>query len=121
MTNSAKATEQDGEHVLTSTQRRRTPAARTPEQWAALIAGLPYSAPVKAAVASVVWWDYFGNRRVSERWAHLDELRSHYRRDGYIDTAAFRSGLLQVGYTARQVAFLDGQRAKLHAMAEGRG
>lgn len=45
--------------------------AKSPAQWRKEISVL--EEPVRSRVACIVWWDYFGGRKVSDRWPHLDE------------------------------------------------
>lgn len=67
--------------------------ARSPEYWAEVVALVP--AKARNAVARVVWYDYFSQQEVPERWPHLD---------WYLDTfdeppmQEFVNGLLAVGY-----------------------
>jgi len=72
---------------------------RSPGQWLYAIQKIA-DKPLRARVACLVWWDYFGGRTIRERWPHLDR---------YIDAPfvefpvdAIRRGLFAVGYTALQ-------------------
>ena len=44
---------------------------RLPEEWAEKVKTLVER--LRAAAARIIWWDYFSNRMVSDRWDHLDE------------------------------------------------
>lgn len=43
---------------------------KTPEQWLADIELLPDFMQVR--IAHIIWWDFFGGRKISQRWPHLD-------------------------------------------------
>ena len=43
---------------------------RSPEEWLAAIEALPES--VRPYIANIVWWDFFSNNTVANRWPHLD-------------------------------------------------
>lgn len=55
--------------------------ARSPQEWRERIDRIPYE--FRLAIASIVWWDFFSEREVKERWDELDEyvdafyVRSH--------------------------------------------
>lgn len=44
---------------------------RRPETWAEAIELIPQN--VRHQAAKIVWWDYFGDRSVANRWPHLDQ------------------------------------------------
>lgn len=53
-------------------------AARPPAAWAAAVSKIGDRA-LRARVANIVWWDFFGNRPASEPWTHLDEMREGWK------------------------------------------
>lgn len=75
---------------------------RNGREWAAAVRGL--GMPVRGVVASIVWWDFFGDRSVEERWDNLDlyltpeflAQMEQYQRAG---VGAVAAGLELVGYT----------------------
>jgi hypothetical protein len=44
---------------------------RSQDEWAERISALPLS--IRPFAARVVWWDWFANQTVAERWPHLDQ------------------------------------------------
>lgn len=44
--------------------------ARGPETWLAMIRALP--AHLQNGVARIVWWDYFADKSVADKWPQLD-------------------------------------------------
>lgn len=44
---------------------------RSPQEWRDAI-DLIENKEVRARVACIVWWDYFGGQSVRKRWGHLD-------------------------------------------------
>jgi len=45
---------------------------RSPEEWRSLVLQVP--SDIRAYVARLIWWDWFANRPVPDRWPHLDEF-----------------------------------------------
>lgn len=77
--------------------------ARRPGVWRELILELPDEG-VRGWVANIVWWDYFADRTMSERWPELDEwLNVPPDRLEEFETESGRqrleTGLLAVGYS----------------------
>lgn len=67
-----------------------------PGVWADNVKRLPIR--YRAAVARIVWWDWFASRTVSNRWDHLDEYM-RYPIEGEIWTDDdLKKGLVKVGY-----------------------
>lgn len=52
---------------------------------------------LRAAVASIVWWDFFGHRPVRQRWPHLDKYLDHVYVP--IDKEEMKRGLALAGYS----------------------
>jgi len=53
---------------------------------------------VLVRVAAVVWWDWFGERKVDERWPHLDAWVSQ-RGDGLdVPAGVVEKELVRLGY-----------------------
>jgi len=76
------------------------PNRRDGQQWQDAINTLHPAA--QQAVASVVWWDYFANRSVAERWPHLDQW---VRKKGAFFDITYKSlydGLIKIGYSTAQ-------------------
>ncbi len=44
---------------------------RTPEEWSEVVEALPND--IRPQVARVIWWDWFANQEVKNRWPHLDK------------------------------------------------
>lgn len=74
---------------------------RSPEQWAEAV--MAVAEEVRPEVGRIVWWDYFSNRTVPERWAHLDEYLAGPWRTS--DLGKVLKGLLVVGYTKSQAKY----------------
>lgn len=70
---------------------------RTPEEWVELVARIndPW---VCAALANLVWWDFFGEREYSERWEHLDEFRKGWAPLSVEEVSVVRATLVDWGY-----------------------
>jgi len=64
-----------------------------PEEWRARL--LRLEAPLRGAVAAIVFWDVFSVRYVSRRWPHIDDLIG--RADAVTPEELFE-GLMAVGY-----------------------
>lgn len=67
---------QKSRHNLTAKERREIAQWRalgelTPEQWVERVAGLP--APARPQIARMIWWDWWSERKVGERWPHFDK------------------------------------------------
>lgn len=46
--------------------------SRTPEAWAELVNQQPES--IRVSVGKVIWWDWFSDRSLVDRWDHLDAI-----------------------------------------------
>lgn len=44
---------------------------RTPDEWLEVVEALPDD--IRPQVARVIWWDWFANQEVRNRWPHLDK------------------------------------------------
>jgi hypothetical protein len=73
---------------------------RTPEQWVERVRAVRGQA-LRIKVACIVWWDWFGQRLVSGRWAHLDELVNAYWVGLLVDPKDLERALVAVGYPVR--------------------
>jgi hypothetical protein len=73
--------------------RRRELEKLTPAEWVGRLNRVPSRA--RAAVARVIWWDFFSQRTVAERWSHLDEMIQGPDVPG----TAIRYGLKICGFT----------------------
>lgn len=51
--------------------------------------------PARWAAARIVWWDFFSNRLVGDRWPHLDRMLLH--RDE-VEAGVLVDALVAVGY-----------------------
>jgi len=92
---------------------------KTPDQWEREISKLrPYA--VRLRVACLVWWDYFGGRKYTDRWPHLDG----YLGQDYIETESsdVAAGLRRVGYTPymseKRVLVLENAESEEPELAE---
>lgn len=73
--------------------------AKRPEDWRRDVDMIDDRA-VRARVAAIVWWDYFGDRPASSPWRHLNcYLNADYVK---IDTDRLKQGLVVAGYTPWQ-------------------
>jgi hypothetical protein len=52
--------------------KRRELEQLSPEAWREKILALPKK--IRASVARIIWWDFFSQRLVKNRWHHLDDL-----------------------------------------------
>lgn len=70
---------------------------RHPEKWRSEILKHTSDDAVRLNLACVIWWDWFGQRLVSNRWLHLDDLvaRYHSRFTPRIDVSKL---LIKLGY-----------------------
>jgi hypothetical protein len=69
-----------------------------PLEWLADIRRLPKK--VQSNIARIIWWDFFAEREVSQRWPHLDQ----YLKETMIELnkAETMKYLRQCGYTEQQ-------------------
>jgi len=81
-----------------------------PEEWARRVGGMA-AGPVRAKVATLVWWDFFGDRMAGERWGHLDGFLGAGA-DADVDEAALAAGLAAVGYPAGVAAERASQKGR---------
>jgi len=72
---------------------------RSPEEWAALIQEL--TPKLRVEVSKIVWWDFFGNRLVGDRWPQLDEYLN-VPVDATIQRGDLIKALVAIGYTECQ-------------------
>jgi len=75
---------------------------REPGVWRDLVLALPEH--LRQPAANVIWWDWFGDRSLEDRWPHLDEWLTVSREDLFIkDTPEMRGeielALQAVGYS----------------------
>jgi hypothetical protein len=54
--------------------RRRELEQLSPKDWRERIMILPEK--IRSAVARIIWWDFFSQRTVKNRWNHLDDILS---------------------------------------------
>ena len=82
--------------ILREEHRSRELTKRGPEEWAAHVL-LIGDRVLRAAVARIVWWDFFGHRTTANRWPHLDKYLEgdHVK----IDKEVLKRGLYQAGYS----------------------
>lgn len=52
----------------------------------------------RAAVARIVWWDWFASRLVGERWDHLDQYLKFPEGGEPWTDEDLKSGLIKAGY-----------------------
>ena len=71
-----------------------------PEEWARRVESLDES--VRAKVASIVFWDHFGDRPYGHRWPHLDALLRVEIPD--VPDDAIAMALMSVGYPVAEAA-----------------
>jgi hypothetical protein len=57
---------------IAATKRNAEVHRTLPEVWAERIAKIE-DETTRTMIARIVWWDFFGNRDVANRWPHLDE------------------------------------------------
>lgn len=94
----AKLTEWSLERLQREISLRRDQKNITPEEWATRIEAL--EEPLRTRVACLVWWDFFAQRIVSQRWANLDP---YLRDQGYeVPSNTLVDGMHTVGYTPLQ-------------------
>ena len=74
---------------------------RTPEEWRENIERIRCH-NIRLKVASIVWWDFFGERNTTERWPHLDNYLSQYGRERYTREETVMRALMLVGYPEHQ-------------------
>ena|SRR5690606_4069091 len=69
---------------------------RSPEEWCDLLKEIPKKH--RSQVAKIIWWDWFGDRNVWERWPHLDR---YIKPNEYVEIKdeKFVEYLLKLGYT----------------------
>lgn len=77
--------------------RQHSLACRTPQEWRDMIDALDIGHVERVQVATIIWWDYFGERVTSQRWPHLDDIRSQWR-DVAFDRATVVNALATLGY-----------------------
>jgi hypothetical protein len=78
-------------------QRRLELKGRSPEEWVKVVKKLR-PPDVRHRVACIVWWDWFGHLKKSERWAHLDYwVDSHITPE--VSDERLIDGLKEAGYT----------------------
>jgi len=53
---------------------------------------------IRAQTANVVWFDFFSQRAVKERWTHLDDLVTHHDPHAEFDNEGVRLALVDLGY-----------------------
>jgi hypothetical protein len=53
-------------------------------------------------VACLVWWDWFGNRRATDAWPHLNQWIAAYWVGMEADPTKVSAALISMGYPARQ-------------------
>lgn len=71
--------------------------SRTPETWRMLVDTINDDC-LRRAVASIVFFDFFGGRPARDRWTHLDEYVRGWRRDDDPEPTAIEAELLRLGY-----------------------
>ena len=54
--------------------KRRELEQLSPETWREKLMALPQK--IRSAVARIIWWDFFSQRLVKNRWHHIDDLLS---------------------------------------------
>jgi len=69
---------------------------RSPIEWLHDIKKL--DEPERSIVAKIVWWDEFGEKPASRRWAHLDQYLWYDKNVDQIAPERLHDLLLQVGY-----------------------
>jgi hypothetical protein len=57
---------------------------------------------VRAHVACIIWWDYFGGRIAAERWADLDDYKADYKETDNADMKAVAAALVALGFPAER-------------------
>ena len=74
-----------------------------PREWRSRIMELPTK--VQVFVAQIVWWDYFADKMVPNRWPDLDMwLRAHpdtFRKEAWPSNEDMIDALVSIGYEHR--------------------
>lgn len=110
------------------TKMRKALRRRTPDEWRSIIQALP--SHVRTKIAKLVWWDYFGDRTVTDRWHHLDDylyqkccesctldqIHYHLTSIGFPETfAAYRIGKIGITeYEQARIQQKEEWRKKVH-------
>ncbi len=55
---------------------KRAMSSIKPKEWRKRIMHLPE--PLRTKVGHIIWWDFFGARRVTKRWPHLDDILANH-------------------------------------------
>jgi len=71
---------------------------RSPEEWVERINALPSS--IRPFAARIIWWDWFGNRTVADRWHHLDKYIRKYSH-AEAEFTALATALEVLGYPTK--------------------
>ena len=74
-----------------------------PREWRNRIMELPVR--LQVFVAQIVWWDYFGDKTVPDRWPELDMwIRAHpftFRKEVWPSDEEMVDALISIGYEHR--------------------
>ena len=72
----------------------------SPQEWVLRIAKLPKR--LHAVISCIVWWDWFSERTVSERWNHMDQYLPFREHDPDISVEELIEALVKIGYPQRK-------------------
>jgi len=82
--------------ILREEHHSRDLAKKGPKEWRAAVETIEDKG-IRAAVARIVWWDFFSKRLIPNRWPHLDKyLDGDYVK---LDKEILKCGLYQAGYS----------------------
>lgn len=71
----------------------------SPQEWVLRIAKLP--SKLHPVVSCIVWWDWFSERLVPDRWPHMDQYLP-FREHDDIPAIEIIEALVQIGYPQRK-------------------
>lgn len=84
--------------------------AISPEVWASRVAAIAKKS-VRAFVANIIWWDFFGDKTRAEEWHHLDSYTAEYDSNMNISPEDLTAALVTVGYPSGAPFYIAEKRA----------
>jgi len=69
-----------------------------PNDWRWLVDLLVGTDATRYHVANIVWWDFFSQQPMDDRWPELDDLKDKWSIGHKVDADAVISSLIQIGY-----------------------